>query len=75
MTLTIPDCYAPKFVEFFLNFDRDLEKLGIQSYGITISTLEEVFLKVGNLDDKAAPGLIDNENQKDTNNKDFEYQR
>lgn len=75
MTLTIPNCYSEKFVEFFQNFDRDLEKNGIQSYGITISTLEEVFLKVGNLDDKAAPGLIDNDKEKDNDNKDFEYQR
>ena len=33
--------------------------LGVQSYGISISTLEEVFLKVGHLDDKDAGSLID----------------
>jgi len=60
MTLTIPNTYSEKFVEFFAAFDSELDTLGIQSYGITISTLEEVFLKVGNLDDKAAPGLVDN---------------
>lgn len=57
MTMTIPAEYATRFPQFFQEFDSSLEKLGIQSYGITISTLEEVFLKVGNLDDKAAPGL------------------
>lgn len=64
MTLTIPNSYSHKFLEFFQGFDEKLDELGIQSYGITISTLEEVFLKVGNLDDKAAPGLIDNANDK-----------
>lgn len=57
MTMTIPAEYATRFPQFFQELDSSLEKLGIQSYGITISTLEEVFLKVGNLDDKAAPGL------------------
>jgi len=33
--------------------------LAIESYGIGISTLEEVFLKVGHLDDKAKPSIID----------------
>jgi hypothetical protein len=32
-----------------------LETLKITSYGISISTLEEVFLKVGHLDDPTAP--------------------
>lgn len=27
--------------------DRDLERLGVQSYGVSVTTLEEVFLKVG----------------------------
>lgn len=57
MTVQIPTEYAQYFGQFFENFDRDLEKLNVLSYGITISTLEEVFLKVGNLDDKSAPSL------------------
>jgi hypothetical protein len=36
-----------------------LKQLGIESYGIGISTLEEVFLKVGHLDDKDKPKIID----------------
>ena len=59
MTIQIPQKYSTGFVKFFSKFDNDLDMLKIQSYGITISTLEEVFLKVGNLEDKAAPGLID----------------
>lgn len=29
-------------------FDEKLDNLGIRSYGVSITTLEEVFLKVGN---------------------------
>ena len=36
-----------KFKEFFEDFDNNLETLGIRSYGISITTLEEVFLRVG----------------------------
>ena len=42
----VPSQYAPKFIDFFENFDNDLEKLGIKSYGISITTLEEDFLKI-----------------------------
>lgn len=42
----VPSEYAPKFIDFFENFDNDLEKIGIKSYGISITTLEEVFLKI-----------------------------
>jgi hypothetical protein len=70
MTIQIPSEYAPNFGKFFENFDRDLAKIGIESYGITISTLEEVFLKVGNLTDHATPGLIEDDakKQKDLEN-------
>jgi ATP-binding cassette subfamily A (ABC1) protein 3 len=51
MTITIPQQYSTKFAEFFAEFDQSLEQLNIQSYGISISTLEEVFLKIGHLDD------------------------
>jgi ATP-binding cassette, subfamily A (ABC1), member 3 len=51
MTLQIPNHHLPKFNKFFLDLDKDLETLGIQSYGISITTLEDVFLKVGHLQD------------------------
>lgn len=57
MSVIIPSRCAQSFPNFFKEFDANLAGLGIQSYGITLSTLEEVFLKVGNLDDKKAPGL------------------
>jgi len=36
-----------KFKNFFDQFDLDLDELGIRSYGISVTTLEEVFLQVG----------------------------
>lgn len=51
MTVQIPHEYDNKFSRFFERFDQDLPKLQIRSYGISITTLEEVFLKVGHLDD------------------------
>ena len=32
-------------------FDNDLDRLGIRSYGVSVTTLEEVFLKVGHGDE------------------------
>lgn len=49
--MKIPHEYDNKFAKFFERFDQDLTKLQIRSYGISITTLEEVFLKVGHLDD------------------------
>lgn len=46
ITYQVPVEYAPKFVHFFETFDNDLQQLGIKSYGISITTLEEVFLKI-----------------------------
>ena len=54
MTIQIPIEYAAKFGDFFKKLDQELNSLKITSYGISISTLEEVFLKVGHLDDPSA---------------------
>lgn len=37
---------ASKFTEFFRQFDEDMTMLGVVSYGISITTLEEVFLHI-----------------------------
>jgi len=42
----IPTTLSHRFTEFFENFDTDLPQLGVSSYGISITTLEEVFLKI-----------------------------
>jgi ATP-binding cassette subfamily A (ABC1) protein 3 len=51
ITFQIPTALSHKFTDFFQNFDRDLPQLGIESYGVSVTTLEEVFLKVAEGDD------------------------
>jgi ATP-binding cassette subfamily A (ABC1) protein 3 len=46
VTFQIPSTLAVRFKGFFEFFDSDLEKLGIRSYGISVPTLEDVFLRV-----------------------------
>ena len=58
MTVQIPHEYDNKFAKFFERFDQELSKLKIRSYGISITTLEEVFLKVGHLDDPLKIDII-----------------
>ena len=42
----IPTKDAYKFKDFFSSFDANMNDFGIESYGISITTLEEVFLKI-----------------------------
>jgi ATP-binding cassette subfamily A (ABC1) protein 3 len=51
ITYQIPTALSYKFKEFFTNFDNSLDSLEIRSYGISVTTLEEVFLRVGHGDD------------------------
>lgn len=50
-TIKIPTSLSSKFQEFFVMLDRDLDSIGVRSYGISVTTLEEVFLAVGHGDD------------------------
>ena len=47
MNFQLPTSSSGQFKEFFEVFDRNLDALGIRSYGVGITTLEEVFLKIG----------------------------
>ena len=47
MTVQIPREYTYLFKDFFTDFDSDLADLEIQSYGIAVTTLEQVFLEIG----------------------------
>ena len=38
---------AANFKYFFTNLDNNIEFLGISSYGVGMTTLEQVFLKIG----------------------------
>lgn len=43
----LPTSSSKQFRNFFAEFDQSLDELGIRSYGVGITTLEEVFLKIG----------------------------
>jgi len=48
-----------------LKFDEDMQRLEIQAYGISITTLEDVFMKVGHMqkpEDVLGGGDNDHEN-------------
>jgi ATP-binding cassette subfamily A (ABC1) protein 3 len=49
--MQVPLDYAPKFQQFFDKFDAMMPEFGIVQYGISITTLEDVFLNVGHLAD------------------------
>ena len=51
----LPDSAINKFKEFFIEMDKNKEELEIKSYGIGVTTLEEVFIKVGD-------GIVKHEN-------------
>jgi ATP-binding cassette, subfamily A (ABC1), member 3 len=42
----IPTALSSKFGAFFQEFDKDLDSLGVRSYGISVPTMEDVFLRV-----------------------------
>ena len=49
-TYRLPKGSESHFAEFFIKFDNQLSNLGVSSYGVSMTTLEEVFLKVENYD-------------------------
>jgi ATP-binding cassette subfamily A (ABC1) protein 3 len=51
ITYQIPTTESDKFEQFFTELDDSLESLKIKSYGVGVTTLEEVFLKVGTQDE------------------------
>jgi len=61
-TYLLPKASSKCFSEFFKRFDNDLNKLGVTSYGVSMTTLEEVFLKVEQDPEKAE--IVDEIRQK-----------
>lgn len=59
-TYQIPVDYSDKFKNFFTQFDQKLESLGIRGYGISVTTLEEVFLKASQDDAKIGDLALQN---------------
>jgi ATP-binding cassette subfamily A (ABC1) protein 1 len=50
-SLRLPFSASDRFVELFEAFDRNKHELGIAEYGISVTTLEEVFLKVADMEE------------------------
>jgi len=51
ISFQIPRENSGRFKEFFEKFDQDLERLKLRSYSVGVTTLEEVFLKIGHGED------------------------
>ena len=55
----LPTSSSKQFKQFFSDFDENLDNLGIRSYGVGITTLEEVFLKIGHGVDDLEDSQVD----------------
>ncbi|EGC30067.1 hypothetical protein DICPUDRAFT_50951 [Dictyostelium purpureum] len=47
LSYRFPTSSVKEFSNFFREFDEMIEEFGISTYGISVTTLEEVFLKIG----------------------------
>ena len=47
LSFILPSDYSHKFEELFSEIESNREELGVASYGASVTTLEEVFIKVG----------------------------
>ena len=63
MTFQLPNESSSQFKDFFTALDNSLDALGIRSYGVGITTLEEVFLKIAEHPEDIEPNLLDNSNK------------
>jgi ABC-type multidrug transport system ATPase subunit len=48
LTVQLPFSSSDKFQTLFEYIDSNIDTLGLQSYGISVTTLEEVFIKIAN---------------------------
>ncbi|CAG9334839.1 unnamed protein product [Blepharisma stoltei] len=51
ISFQIPNSSSNKFIAFFTALDQNLKNLQLRSYGVSVTTLEEVFLRVARGDD------------------------
>lgn len=51
----LPFASASKFVDMFREIDRRKSELGVAGYGVSVTTLEEVFLRVGHGSEEPCP--------------------
>lgn len=45
LTYLLPENYSPKFTHLLAELENNTEELGIRSFGISLTDLEEVFMK------------------------------
>lgn len=57
----LPEEYVDRFQDMFVKLEEKQGSLKLGSFGVSLTTLEEVFLKVGSDSDFAKPGNITNE--------------
>ncbi|CAG9334832.1 unnamed protein product [Blepharisma stoltei] len=62
ISFQIPNSSSSKFTEFFTALDQQLKSLQLRSYGVSVTTLEEVFLRVARGDDSE---IAKNEQEKE----------
>ncbi|CAI5718847.1 unnamed protein product [Peronospora effusa] len=56
----LPLASSSKFASMFADVDDNLQKLGLLSYGVSVTTLEEVFIKVAELGDHSNQHTLEN---------------
>ncbi|CAI5730665.1 unnamed protein product [Hyaloperonospora brassicae] len=56
----LPLASASTFASMFADLDDNLQQLGLVSYGISVTTLEEVFIKVAEADDQTSQHTLAN---------------
>lgn len=66
LTFILPEEYLPRFSTIFKTIEDNSENLRISSFGCSLTTLEEVFLKIGS-DSYSRPNTSDENNDKESN--------
>ncbi|ETL98845.1 hypothetical protein L917_04165 [Phytophthora nicotianae] len=62
----LPLASSSKFASMFADMDDNLQKLGLLSYGVSVTTLEEVFIKVAEADDHGNQHTLGNRGRSET---------
>jgi ATP-binding cassette subfamily A (ABC1) protein 3 len=62
----LPLASSSQFASMFADIDDNLQKLGLLSYGVSVTTLEEVFIKVAEADDHSNQHTLGNRARSET---------
>jgi len=61
ISFQLPLSSSTKFAGMFAELDKKLKTLGLLSYGVSVTTLEEVFIKVAEMDDEGNQHTLGNQ--------------